>query len=76
MTWIHFSEVTLRGEKRGKCVSCGKRRKRVKRVFQTINPFNKGPDGLPKTRERILHELREELVRWQRKPIDCCGDEP
>lgn len=69
---VTFDKVELRGTKSGKCVSCGKRRRRATTVYQTLNPFNKGTDGLPKTREQIYVELREKLSEWRKQPIDCC----
>lgn len=68
---IDFSEVSLYGEKTVKCTVCGKRLTRQKKFWQTLNPFNRRPDGLPKTRDDILNELRQELEAWRQAPETC-----
>ena len=43
----------------------GKKRKRQKTFEQTINPFNKNPDGSVKTRADIIKELNSECRKWE-----------
>lgn len=68
---VIFDEVSLHGEKTVKCAGCGKRIKRRKKFWQTLNPFNRHPDGLPKTQEDIMAELQQEREEWQRQPELC-----
>ena len=67
-----FNEVSLRVEKSGKCITCGKRRKRVRKFWQILNPFNKKADGTIKSRADIGDEIATEAHRWMKEPIDCC----
>ncbi len=69
-----FSEVSFRAEKSGKCIICGKRRKRAKKFWQTLNPFNKKADGRVKTPSDIREELAVDVLKWKEKPIDCCSE--
>jgi hypothetical protein len=64
-----FKEVSLNGVKRGKCVVCGKQAVIKRKFFQTINPYNKNKDGLPKTEDEINNELYEEREKWFKEPI-------
>ena len=68
---ITFDEVNLYGEKTVKCAVCGKRIKRRRKFYQTLNPWNKGPDGLPKTRDDILTDLRQGRDAWLQAPETC-----
>ena len=69
---ITFREVSLRAEKSGKCIICGKRRKRTKKFWQTINQWNKTPQGRYKTSFDIMPELKEDARKWKTEPINCC----
>ncbi len=71
---INFREVSLRAEKSGKCITCGKRRKRVRKFCQTINPFNKNADGTVKNRFDIRTELQTQVDKWRKEPINCCSE--
>ena len=62
MTTIRFEEVRIKGIRRWK--EDGKWRQQTKTFFQTINPFNKDEDGLPKSRNQIIAELRAERDAW------------
>jgi hypothetical protein len=76
MVRIGFAVVEMTGYKSGKC-KCGKHRRRQKTFSQTINPFNKNAEGMPKSREEIYQELKETIAKWKKEPItceDCCDD--
>lgn len=62
MTRISFEEVRLKGIRRWK--ENGKPRQETRVFMQTINPFNRDADGLPKTREQIERELLAERAEW------------
>jgi hypothetical protein len=60
---INFDEVAI------KATRCwadenGKKRQETKKFWQTINPFNKGEDGLPKSRDQILREIKAQRDAW------------
>lgn len=69
MTRFVFEEIICRAERSGKCASCGKRWKKIKKFRQTVNRFNKNAEGHQKSREEIWAELREEARQWQ--PVHC-----
>lgn len=69
MTWISFNEVKIYGTKSGICPVCKKPAKRQKKFFQTLNPFNKNKNGLPKNREEILKELAIKENQWKKEPV-------
>lgn len=69
-----YQEVSLRAEKSGKCITCGKRRKRARKFWQTLNPFNKNPDGAVKSAADIIEELKPKIRAWKKEPIDCCNE--
>lgn len=62
MMRVTFQQVKLKGVRRW--TENGKRRQETQEFMQTVNPFNKGADGLPKTREQILSELSKERSEW------------
>ena len=61
---ITFNEVAVRATKRWTDPVTGKRRQQTRKFYQTINPFNKGTDGLPKSREQIIQEITAERDEW------------
>jgi len=64
MTSYTFEEVTRKVTKRVPCRVCGAKMTRSETLSQTINPFNKNPDGTPKTREQIMADLKAKAERW------------
>lgn len=72
ITTTNFEEVSIRAEKSGKCIICGKRRKRVRKFWQTLNPFNKNPDGTVKQPFEIRKEIAAQAAVWTKEPINCC----
>lgn len=72
-----FDAVKLRTTRSGKCAGgCGRRTRRAVLVMQTLNPFNKNKSGVPKSREEILAELREEIAAIRGGPLYCTRCEP
>jgi hypothetical protein len=66
-----FRAVKRTATKSGKCPGCGKRY-RLQRTFeQTINPYNRLPDGTPKSMEDIVRELTAECIAWRDRPEYC-----
>ena len=76
MGTITFNEVKIHATKSGKCITCGKRRRRARTFWQTLNPYNKKADGTVKIPSDIRKELYIEAQGWREKPIDCCGTSP
>jgi hypothetical protein len=74
-TTYRFDEVSLSAQRSGLCAGCQKRTTRTIKVFQTLNPFNRNPHGLPKSREEILVELRSELATLRASPLRCTACE-
>lgn len=66
---MRFEEVALHGQKNGACDVCGKTCSRKQKFYQTINPFNKNQDGLPKNRNEIYEELKIQSSLWKAEPI-------
>ena len=69
-----FREISVSATKSGKCIVCSKRRKRTKKFWQTLNPFNKNPDGTIKTVGDIIRESHEKARLWKEEPINCCEE--
>lgn len=67
---LSFAEVGVEGEKSGKCL-CGKRRKRKERFSETINPFNKNPDGTIRTEAQIVATQKIKCDKWLTRQIYC-----
>ena len=67
---LDFEQVQVRARKSFRC-ACGKRLIRSKRFWQTVNPWNLGASGEPKTCREILDQLHEERNEWMRT-IDPC----
>ena len=62
-TTVRFDKVAIKGVRRW-VDDNGKKRQQTKEFWQTVNPFNRGPDGQPKTSDQILMELKVERDRW------------
>lgn len=76
---INFDEVRSKKKVRVRCTVCGKPHNRVLTSYQTLNPFNKNKDGLPKTRAEIYPELEFDIENQEKKlhkEFICskCGD--
>lgn len=61
-----YQEVGLTGHRDGVCPVCGKKGKRQRRFYQTLNPFNRNKKGEVKTRSEIYEELKEEISKWSK----------
>lgn len=57
-----FEEVRIKGVRRWK--ENGRPRQETRIFMQTINPFNKDENGLPKSRAQIQQELLAERKAW------------
>lgn len=68
---IEFERVKFKGIKNTVCIKCLCRLRRQKTFEQTINPFNRLPNGAIKTREDIYKELWSERTSWRFKSELC-----
>lgn len=65
-----FAEIGLTGRKTFKC-ACGRRLKRQRRFWRTLNPYNKDAAGNVKDQAMILSECLAQLDEWAGKPDPC-----
>ena len=65
MATIHyeFDEVSVKHTKRWTDEN-GKRRQETRTFFQTLNPYNRLPDGTPKSRQDIMVEITAARDSW------------
>lgn len=69
---VTFQEIALYGKKSVACAGgCGRRLGRSQKFYQTLNPFNKLPDGTLKGREDIYVELLAQIKKWKLLPDIC-----
>lgn len=67
-----FDEVSLPAEKTVKCSGgCGRRLKRRRKFWQTLNPYNKNEKGIPKERQEIFNELVIQATEWRGESEIC-----
>lgn len=81
MIRISFDEISVKGTRRWTDEN-GRKRQQTKKFYQTVNPFNIGADGLPKTREQISIEVTAERDVWLKQSAltkgsvcNACGKE-
>jgi hypothetical protein len=67
MTTYVFDQVTRSASKRVKCAGCGKSIRRTRTFWQTLNPFNKNPDGTVRTERDIYDALGEQIAAWDQQ---------
>lgn len=65
---INFDEVAIKG-RRYWIDDEGKRHQQTQKFWQTINPFNKLPDGTIKDRAAIMAELIAERDAWMAEKV-------
>lgn len=57
-----FAKVQRYGKAKPVCKGCGLIRTRKIHVWQTVNPYNKNPDGSQKSRNEIVAQVDDELA--------------
>lgn len=62
---ITFDEIVLRETVRWRDPATGRSRQMTRKFSQTVNPFNRGSDGEPKSPQQIREELRSEAYLWK-----------
>jgi hypothetical protein len=63
---VRFGEISVRGIRRW-VDKDGKRHQQTCKFWQTLSPFNKGADGLPKTSQQIFAEVVAERDAWMKE---------
>ena len=72
MKRVKFEEVSIKRTFRWRDPVTGKVHQETKKFWQTVNPFNHGADGSPKTRGQIMFELEQQARLWMlRKENDA-----
>jgi hypothetical protein len=66
-----YEPVRVQAVKRLPCPVCGKPLRRQRTFQETINPFNKNPDGTQKTGQEVLRSVRTKANDWQKIPETC-----
>jgi hypothetical protein len=65
--------IKLTGNKTCRCPGCGKRVRRSKTFWQTLQPCNRKGNGEIKIRKEIEDELKYELAKWKVRDEWCNG---
>ena len=74
MVMVTYQEISLKKTITGTCLKCGRENRKVTIVSsQTVNPWNKNPDGSIKTYEEVYKSVLTNLPllvkRWEEKFI-------
>lgn len=64
MASLTFQEVTRLAERSGTCVVCGRTTRRSQRFSQTVNPWNRNPDGSVRTVAEVRAAVQQEADEW------------
>jgi hypothetical protein len=59
-----YQRITARRERVGVCPVCGKRVRRAQTFGNTINPFNKNPDGTVRTAREVRANVERIADEW------------
>jgi predicted ATP-dependent serine protease len=72
---VTFDCVTEKRKWRGKCRMCGKRLRRTFSSMKTVNPYNVGPDNMPKTRAEVhqdcIQDVDSQVARANSEGVLC-----
>lgn len=56
-----FEEVTRSQNVKTFCKKCDKKLTRLAKITNTINPFNKNADGIPRNRSEVTIDVKDQL---------------
>ena len=73
MGTVYFDEISTFRFRREPCSRCGNARQRTEKFHQTINPYNRNVQGVPKSRAEIYDEITKEADAWYAAPFVCRG---
>ena len=60
-----YEPVRTHRTRTGRCPVCGKTVRRQRTFQQTINPFNRNPDGTVKTYDEVLAAAHAQADKWE-----------
>lgn len=63
-----YEEVRETRIKNWPCPGCGRKVKRQRTFVNTINPFNRNADGVPKSRREVTADVRAKGDAWAAVP--------
>lgn len=63
MTVINFEVIKYKEKVKGICVKCGKKKQRMIKAEQTVNPFNKDEAGNPKNKFEVQKSTLDEMLK-------------
>ena len=66
-----FEEIKVTGWKRARCGGCDTVFRRQRTFRMTVSPFNRGPDGVARTRDEIAKLVLAERNAWLVAPEMC-----
>ena len=64
-----FQKIVVNAVRSGKCEKCGKRWRKQKKFWHSVNPFNKNEDGSQKSPKQVHADVVDEANAWQ--PVHC-----
>lgn len=68
MTTHRYTGPSVQAVRRAPCRICGRRMAKRRTFSQTVSPFNKHPDGRPKTGAEVWAAVKAEADAWQPDP--------
>lgn len=69
---VTFDEISRADTIHAKCDRCGGKAQRTIRVTHTVNPYNRNADGVPRTPEEVLAQVKDVLA-FKVKQIRASG---
>jgi len=73
MTTLNFKPIVAKKTLNFTCSNCGKKKQRVIKEEQTVNPFNKNEKGVTKTEKEVIKSVGDNLfdrcMKFQEKPV-------
>lgn len=67
-----YDQVKQKVSKRGAC-ACGRICTRQTTIMNTVNPFNRRPNGEPKSYDEVRADVKAEAARWQASFVIVCA---
>lgn len=65
-----FTGPHMKATRKGACPTCGKPSTRSRTFERTVSPFNKRPDGTPKTWPEVAADVQADADAWTPEPAD------
>lgn len=65
---VTYDVVKAGATRKGSCIVCGKKMSRSRTFSQTVSPFNRDENRVPKSYDEVLKAVREQALAWNPKP--------